>query len=885
LVASATVSHLIVGLDSRTTPQVSSSATPRLTWRVATASPNWRQSAYEVEVNGEPLGRVDSEQSANVPWPAAPIVARQEVDVRVRVWDAASRDPSPWSDPCVVVGGLSAGDWSARMIGPIEEPGTRRPGPGYLLRRAFELPAPVVRAHLHISAHGIFDVMVNGAPASDDVLAPGWTSYRHRLRYRTYDVSSLLRRGANVLGVELADGWYRGPIGFEGGRTDYYGDHLGVIAQLEIETADGVRFDLVTDGSWRSAPGAIVSTGLYAGERFDARLDRIGWTESGFDDHDWTGVEEHEFDPSVLEATLTPPVRRIERVSAVATERRGSSVRYDFGQNASGRLQVTASGVPGGSFTIRHAEVLEDGELATRPLRRAEATDQYTFAATDSITWEPRFTIHGFRYAEIWADPGVTIEHVEMLVLHSDMERTGWFECSDPLINRLHENVVSSMRANFVDVPTDCPQRDERLGWTGDIQVFSPTATFLFDCEGFVRSWLADVAHEQRELGTVPPYVPWIQLLFPPMPTCDWGDAAVLVPEALFNRYGDPDTLSTQFESMCTWVRQVGGLASANGRWDTGFQFGDWLDPAAPPDSPAAARTDPAICATAYLFRSARTLAGFAERLGRSEETVEFTALAERTRAAFAHEYLTPGGRLASDAQTAYALAIMFGLLEGAQLEAAGRRLAKLVHDDGYRIATGFIGTPLVCDALQRTGHVDVAYQLLNQRNCPSWLYPVTMGATSIWERWDSMLPDGSINLGDMTSFNHYALGAVADWLHRTVAGLAMVEPGGRRLRVAPVPGGGLASAGATLRTPYGMASVRWKRVEGVVSVEAVVPPNCEAVIEFPGRPTETVGSGTHRFDVPYRRVEDDPVRATASPLLQAIRDERSARNADADAR
>jgi alpha-L-rhamnosidase len=448
--------------------------------------------------------------------------------------------------------------------------------------------------------------------------------------------------------------------------------------------------------------------------------------------------------------------------------------------------------------------------------------------------------------------------------VHSDMERTGWFECSDPMINQLHQNIVWGMRGNFLDVPTDCPQRDERLGWTGDIQVFSPTACFLYDSAGFLQSWLADLAADQSEDGIVPFVIPNV-ISGPLTPATAWGDAAVIVPWVLYQRYGDKNILAQQFDSMRAWVDHIAGRAGASRLWNTGFQFGDWLDPSAPPDRPADARTSPYVVATAYLARSAELVGQAAGVLGRTEAQARYRRLAAEVRAAFNREYVTPNGRVISDATTAYALAIEFALLDShAQREYAGARLAALVRDSGYRISTGFVGTPLICDALCHVGAYDTAFRLLTQRACPSWLYPVTMGATTIWERWDSLLPDGSVNPGEMTSFNHYALGAVADWLHRSVAGLAPAAPGYRQLEVRPLPGGGLTHARARHRTPYGLAEAGWALADGRMTVDLVVPTGVRADVTLPGSDAVIeVGPGAHRWVYPYQIPE--PVRPPLS--------------------
>jgi alpha-L-rhamnosidase len=569
-------------------------------------------------------------------------------------------------------------------------------------------------------------------------------------------------------------------------------------------------------------------------------------------------------------------VRRTEElvVADLITSPSGKLI-LDLGQNISGRMRFTVSGPAGTEIVLRHAEVLEHGELGTRPLRGAAQTDRYTLAGSGSETYEPTFTIHGFRYVEVTGWPGEPDPAAFTgVVCHSDMERTGWFECSHDGLNRLHENVVWSMRDNFVDVPTDCPQRDERLGWTGDIQVFAPTATFLYDCRTFLTSWLRDLAYEQSVLGTVPVYVPWIQLLFPPLATAAWGDAAVIVPWVMYERFGDESILRAQYESMKAWVDGVAAEAGDDHLWTSGLQLGDWLDPSAPPDRPGDARTDKFMVSTAYHAHSTRLLARAAEVVGDADDATRYHRLADEIVAAFDDEFVTPSGRLASDAQTAYAMALRFDLLRtDGQRARAAARLAELVAAGEYHIGTGFVGTPLVCDALADAGFVDDAYHLLLQDTCPSWLYPVTMGATTIWERWDSMLPDGSINPGDMTSFNHYALGAVADFLHRVVAGLTPAEPGYRRLLVRPRPGGGLTWASARLRTAHGEAAVSWRRDGEHLTVEVTVPEGATADVDVPGCDTTGLDAGVHVLTGTYRSPADDPPRPKPWSPFEALAD------------
>ncbi|MFG1707375.1 glycoside hydrolase family 78 protein [Nonomuraea sp. M3C6] len=831
---------------------------PRLSWQVATDLPGWRQRAYEIELSdGTATGIVTSEQSVLVAWPGPELGSRARRGARVRVHghDGSASDWSPWS--WAETGLLEASQWHAAATAPPAELLGPPDGPALLLRRDFTLRGPIASARLYITAHGLYEAELNGTVVGDDVLAPGWSSYPHRLRYRTHDVTDLLREGPNTVGATLADGWHRGRVGFRGGRTGVYGDRTALIAQLEIAYADGTTDRVVTDGHWRCAPGPVTAASLYDGERHDARLLPAGWSAPGFDDGAWLPADVLDHDPARLVAPSGPPVRRVEtlRPVAVLTGPAGQTI-LDFGQNIAGRLRIRPQGPAGHTVTLRHAEVLQDGALALRPLRHAAALDQYTLRGDPAPEeWEPRFTVHGFRYAQISDWPGTfDPSAVEAVVCHTDMTPTGTFTCSDPLLTRLHDNVTWSMRGNFVDLPTDCPQRDERLGWTGDIQVFAPAAAFLYDCAGTLTSWLADLAAEQAGLGTVPHYVPWVDLGLPPGPAAAWGDAAVIVPWVLHQRFGDLGVLRAQYASMTAWVDQIAGVAGESHLWASGFQFGDWLDPAAPPDDPGKARTDPALIATAYHAWTAQIVADTARLLGRSGDADRYAALASAVREAFRGEFVTPSGRLACDTQTAYALALHADLLDKPdQRERAGRRLAELVAHDDHRIGTGFVGTPLICDALASVGAYDTAYRLLLQRACPSWLYPVTMGATTVWERWDSLLPDGSLNPGEMTSFNHYALGAVADFLHRTVAGLAPAAPGYRRLRIAPRPGGDLTEASATLRTPYGPASVAWSRTGETFTLTATIPPGTVAEVDLPGAAVTEVGSGTHTFTTPMQ--------------------------------
>jgi len=551
-------------------------------------------------------------------------------------------------------------------------------------------------------------------------------------------------------------------LGWRGGFHNVFGDDLSFLGQLELTYADGSREVVATDASWRAAPSPIIRTGIYDGEDYDARQEQRGWSSPGFDDAGWEGVAERHRSPETLVAPTAPPVRCTQEVQPVAVLTAPSGSRIlDFGQNLVGRVRITVHGDRGQTVTLRTAEVLQDGELYTRPLRGARSADSYTLAGDEGDeTWEPRFTFHGFRYVEVSGWPGdldreAAAGRLVARVYHTDLERTGWFESSDPLLNRLHENIVWGMRGNFVDIPTDCPQRDERVGWTGDIQVFGPTASALFDVSGMLSGWLRDVAIEQLPDGTVPWYVPVIpshNMWTPIRPGAAWGDVATLLPFTIYERFGDPQVLRDQFESARAWVDLIDRRAGDSHLWNTDFQLGDWLDPAAPPQDPADARTDRHLVATAYFARSAATVATMARLLGYDEHAEHYSALTKAVAAAFAAEYLNADGTATSDAQTAYALALQFDLIpDDTRRAAAGDQLAELVRESGNHIATGFVGTPIVSDALTEAGHIETAYDLLLERECPSWLYQVDMGATTVWERWDSLLPDGTVNPGTMT--------------------------------------------------------------------------------------------------------------------------------------
>ena len=830
---------------------------PRLSWISLTETSGWTQAAYEVEVDGNPAGRQEDRGSVFVEWPGPPLRSRERHRVRVRVW-GADGSASGWSDELLIEAGLlSPEDWTAQWITPVLRGPEGRPS---CFRRPLtlrdEAGVRIERARLYATSAGINQLHLNGQVVGTSLLAPGWSAYADRLRYETHDVTDLLSTGANVLGAVVADGWWRGYLTWEMLR-DVYGDRHGLLAQLEVTYSDGSTETFGTGADWVTSDGPIRSADLYNGEAFDARLIMDAWDRPGFDDSGWRATEV--FSPKVgtLVSPLAPPVRRImERaVEHVIVTPSGRTV-LDFGQNLVGRVRFAVEGPRGATVTLRHAEVMEHGELGVRPLRHAKATDEYVLRGIGTETWEPTFTFHGFRYVEVegWPADEVDPSAFVAVVVHSDFAQTGTFSCSNDLLTRLHRNAEWGLRGNFVDVPTDCPQRDERLGWTGDLQTFAPTASFMFDVAGFLADWLEDLKAEQIDDGRVTlvvPVGPHEQFPMGKFAAAAWGDAATFVPWTLYQRFGDQGVLARQFDSMRAWVEFVRALAGESLLWPQMFQLGDWLDPDAPPDQPWRAKTDAVLVATAYFAQSARLVSLAAGVLGLADLADEYGQLADAIRRAFRQEYVTSSGLVSSDSVTAYSLALMFDLYDNDEHRSrAGARIALLSAARGYQVSTGFVGTPLVLPALSSVGDTTTAFRLLTETACPSWLYPVTMGATTMWERWDAMLPDGSINPGEMTSFNHYSFGSVADWMQRTIGGISPEEPGYRTIRFNPVPGRGVTWADCALRTPYGQAACRWRLEGRALTVEVDVPPNTSAIVRRPGSadPEIAVGSGTHAW-------------------------------------
>ncbi|KAF2008743.1 glycoside hydrolase family 78 protein [Aaosphaeria arxii CBS 175.79] len=869
---------------------------PRLSWKFTNIANEFRQHAYEIEIvaqdrKGEFIGnaiKVTSPLSNLVPWPFEPdLQSCQKVVLRVRAWDANGHNTA-WSAPLTFeTGFLKRSDWHCERITAPWAPSTIGPDSEHLYRKEFPITGVVRQARLYITAQGVYEAEINGQRVGDYFLAPGWTAYEGRIQYQTYDVTPLLRYDCkNCIGVRVAEGWFCGRIGFGGGHRNIWGPCPALMVQLEIEFSDSSAQSLSSDSSWTVTKGPIRLAEIYDGEKYDATQETLHWSSPSNEETPLNGewVDVLSLPPlpesTVLTAGFGGPVRRIETLPPLAISQSPSGKTIvDFGQNLVGYVRLrNIKGAHGHKITLQHAEVLEHGELCTRPLRDCKALDEYTLnGKKEGENYEPRFTFHGFRYAQVdgWIGE-LDMTSIEAVVCHTEMASAGNFECSDPLLNKLYENIRWGMRGNFLSVPTDCPQRDERLGWSGDLALFAPTAVLIYDCFSMLKNWLIDVEYDQGVLGGVPPMVSPNATLPDPVwcrrvPCAIWHDVTILAPWAMYQETGDEAILAQQYQSMFTWMSVLPrNKTGATHLWDDSiFQLGDWVDPAAPPDAPWKSPTDAKMIANMFLIQSLELMSRISKILSKEDEEKHFRAEADAARIEFHDEYVTTNGRITSDTQAAYALAICLDILSPAQQVRAGARLVELVRKNNFKIATGFAGTPFICEALLLTGNTQVAYAMLIEKQCPSWLYAVTMGATTVWERWDSMLPDGTVNPGEMTSFNHYAYGAVAKFLHERVAGLQRLEPGWKKCRFAPSIGGTFSHASSSHVTPRGKISCSWEtRVTASEGIETIllkvsVPYDTvvEVVIPEKGRErTETVGPGEWSFRSKFTRGGGWPV-------------------------
>ena len=842
--------------EYRIDPVGTDAMSPRFSWRLESAERRTMQTAYQVEVRddstGKPIwdsGRIATNASLFIAYAGPALRSRTRYYWRVRAWDNHGT-ASPWSVMAFwETGMLSRSDWTAQWVGPPAASHDSAGAPAPMFRRAFNVQGRVVSARAYVTSRGLFELHLNGHRVGEDFFTPGWTSYQKRLQYQTYDVTSLLVSGGNAIGAIVADGWYRGYLGFSGRKNDY-GTDVALLVQLEIRYANGRTERVTTDSSWKSATGPIRYADIYRGETYDARRERAGWDGARYDDREWQPVTLAAATGAALVAPVSEPVHRTRTITPIAILKSpaGQTI-YDLGQNITGWVRLRVRGAAGTTITLRHGEVLDkQGNLYTENLRAADQTDRYILKGGGDEEYEPHFTYHGFRYVSIEGlTTAPTLENIAGIVVHSDLAPTGTFVTSDTMINRLQQNIVWGQRGNFLDVPTDCPQRDERLGWTGDAQVFARTAAFNMNVSGFFSKWLADLAADQHQGGSVPWVIPnplgGDSLRYAGTP--GWSDASTVVPWTMYLMYGDRGLLERQYESMHRWVDFGLRRAGPGFVWKTDG-FGDWLALHSDDASYPGATTGKDFIATAYLAHSVDIVSRAAGVLGRNDDARRYRALFIMLRDAFRREFVSPNGRVGENTQTAYALALNFGLLDSSEVAGAARRLAADVRAHDGHLSTGFLGTPELSHALSQNGFIDAAFGLLMQRTYPSWLYPITRGATTMWERWDGIRPDGSFEEISMNSFNHYAFGAIGDWMYRTIGGIDIDpdEPGYKHVLIAPRPGGGLTSARTELETGYGKLATSWRIEGGVFLLDVTVPANTRATVTLRNAKLESVREG-----------------------------------------
>lgn len=842
---------------------------PRMSWKINAAAKNTTQASYEIRVgtdkNEVSKGKnifwksaKNTDQSVLIAYDGPALESKKRYYWQVRIKDNHG-NTSPWSAVQYWQTGLKPADWTAKWI-TVSGKDTSARSP--LFRKEFSLKKPLKSAMAYITAKGLYEANINGQRVSDTYFAPGWTSYKNHLQYQVYDVTATLKSGVNALGVTLGNGWYKGRIGFNN-QKNFYGDTRGLLLQLDVEYTDGTKETINTDESWKYAYGPIVASDIYDGETYDARLEKAGWANTGYkEDASWTAVGLMEKGSEQLVAMSGPPVRKREQFKALKIFKTpaGETV-VDFGQNLVGWVMLKAKGAAGTKITLSHAEVLtKEGNFYTVNLRSAKAQDIYILKEHTEQIFEPHFTFQGFRYVKVEGYPGeLKPEDLTAVALYSDMEVTGEFSTSNALLNQLQHNIQWGQKGNFVDVPTDCPQRDERLGWTGDAQAFANTAAYNMNVAGFFTKWLKDVAADQQPNGLIPHVIP--NVLGPnDGASAGWADVSTIIPWDMYVAYGDRRILETQYESMKKWVGYISSVAK-NNLWNSGGHFGDWLFYRPDDDNDGrAAVTDKYLIAQTFYAHSTQLLINAAKVLGKQEDADRYTKLLTDIKAAFVKEYLTPSGRLVSGTQTAYVLALNFDMLPEALRASSAQRLVDNIQNYGNHLTTGFLGTPYLCHVLTRYGHNDVAYKLLMQESYPSWLYPVKMGATTIWERWDGIKPNGSFQTPDMNSYNHYAYGAIGDWMYRNMAGINGDEsaPGYKKITIRPKPGASITSVSGELDTPYGLLKSSWKIENGIFKLDVLVPANTTATVILPaaelkdGKETSNkseIGSGAYHFE------------------------------------
>tara|TARA_R110002050_G_scaffold286121_2_gene436326 strand:- start:87854 stop:90610 length:2757 start_codon:yes stop_codon:yes gene_type:complete len=846
---------------------------PRLSWVLASNKRNSSQSAYQIQVYTSmstdksnlvwDSSKVISDESVHIIYNGPELLSSQKYYWRVRVWDQ-NGSGSKWSSVNMwQMGLLNSSEFKADWIEVDADNTIDRSSP--LFRNEFKVSKKIASAIATITAHGLYVAYINGQKIGDAYFTPGWTSYNKRLQYQTYDVTKLLQQGDNAIGAMLGSGWYRGTLAW---GNEKYGKTLALLLQVEVKYVDGTSEIIGTNKNWKTATGEILNSEIYNGELIDARKEKEGWKLPSYNDQEWNLVKVKDFDKTNLIATMNEPIRKHEKfeVIEVITTPEGDQV-LDFGQNLVGFVQVKIKGNKGDEVILKHAEVLDkNGNFYTANLRAATQENKYILKGGEEEIFEPHFSWQGFRYVRVKGISGkLDPANFTAVALYSDMNTTGGFTTSNKLINQLQHNIEWGQKGNFLDVPTDCPQRDERLGWTGDAQVFFNTAAFNMQVDNFFTKWMKDVKADQLENGSVPHVIP--NVLNPhDGASAGWADVSTIIPWNLYLNYGDIAILENQYTSMKGWVNYMRGQ-SENYLWNRGSHFGDWLFYRPDDDNDGrSALTDKYLIAQCFYANSTQLLINTAEILGKQNEVEEYTALLVNIKEAFINEYTTRNGSLVSNSQTAYVLALNFDMLPENLREQAAKRLADNIRSYNYHLTTGFLGTPYLCHVLTRFGYHDLAYTLLMQKSYPSWLYPVTQGATTIWERWDGQKPNGDFQTISMNSFNHYAYGAIGDWMYKTLGGINSSSKtdgvGYKKIILKPHVDNKLVSkkeeeqsederltmVNTDLDTYYGKISSHWQKGDNQFSMDFNIPVNTTAELHIPTNAIEKIMEGKSKL-------------------------------------
>lgn len=705
---------------------------------------------------------------------------------------------------------------------PFKAADDKRYLPSPHLRKEFEVDGEVERAVIYFTAQGFAEMHLNGQRIGDEFFTPpGWTDYRERIYYGTYDVTNLLRQGDNAIAGILGDGWFRGNISTKG--QNQYGDKIRLLSQLQIDYVDGRSEIISSDNTWKAAFGPIQESDMQAGETYDARLEMPGWNQSGFDDSEWAQVDTGSAlnTEPLIQAYPGPPVRRTEELPVVEiTEPMDELYVFDLGQNFSGWIRLKVNGEAGDKVVMRFGEMLnEDGTVYTENLRSARATDTYILKGGGTEVWEPHFTFHGFRYVEVMGLPAQPNEDTMTgIAVNSDAAMTSSFECSDPMLNQLHKNIVWGQRSNYLDIPTDCPQRDERLGWTGDAQVFIRSGTYHMDSAAFYTKWMVDVEDTQTKSGIFGLQAPKFHGVGCP----GWSDAGVICPWTIYQVYGDRRILEKHYEAMAAFI----AYCKSQGMGGMGGGFGDWLA--------VGSKTPKDVISTAYFAYSTSLMAEIAEALGKVEDAKKYQELFGRIRAYFQKEFVDADGRVKGNTQTAYCMALYYDLLNKQQREQAAAHLVERIEAKDYHLSVGFLGVRLLLPTLTQIGRSDLAYQLLQNTTYPSWGYSVEQGATTVWERWDSYTLEGGINEKSMNSFNHYAYGACSEWMFYTMLGIDTDGAGFRDIEMKPEVGHGITWAKGHYDSINGRIASSWAIEDKLFKWKVEIPVNTTATLHVP---------------------------------------------------